>query len=104
MRKRNIAFAAGIGFVVGYFAKQGTDQLQSFTPEKALTTAKDTFGKLSPISGSWIYMKPESVNKNGLEYTAYHGGVTRNINGENVPYEFYIDVPTGAVIDAYAID
>lgn len=104
MKKRNIAIATSLGFIAGYFAKTGTEQLQTFTPEKALTTAKDTFGKSSPISGSWIYMKPESIHKNGLEYMAYHGGVTRNINGENIPYEFYIDFSTGAVIEAYPVD
>src|SRR5690625_6169645 len=95
--KRTI-LATGLGIVVGYFAKQQLDQYQQTTPEKALKNAKDAFKKQGPISGSWIYMKPEEIEKDGLVYTAYRGGVTRNVEGENRQYEFYSDAETGAVI------
>jgi|SRR5690625_1928151 len=98
MSKRNIVLAAGLGLAVGYLAKQQINHYQKVTPEKALNQAKEAFKKKGPISGSWIYMKPEEVEKNGLLYEAYRGGVTRNIDGENKQYEFHVDIETGAVI------
>lgn len=91
--------ALGIGTVLGYFLKQQLDQYQNVSPEKALNKAKDAFRKVGPISGSWIYMKPEQIEKNGLLYDAYRGGVTRNVDGENIQYEFFTDAETGTVID-----
>ncbi|WP_430784697.1 PepSY domain-containing protein [Virgibacillus flavescens] len=98
MSVKKAALAAGLGVAVGYMAKQQLDNYQKVTPEKALKQAKETFKKQGPISGSWIYMKPEEVEKNGLVYNAYRGGVTKSIDGENKQYEFYVDVETGAVI------
>lgn len=98
MSVKKAALAAGLGVAVGYLAKQQMDNYQKITPEKALNQAKETFKKQGPISGSWIYMKPEEVEKNGLLYNAYRGGVSRSIDGENKQYEFYVDVETGAVI------
>lgn len=99
--KRNI-IALGAGIAIGYFTKQAYDQYKNTTPEKALENAKETFRRIGPISGSWIYMKPEQVEKNGLLYDAYRGGITRNIDGEKKQYEFFADVETGAVINAAA--
>ncbi|GEN32487.1 putative small secreted protein [Cerasibacillus quisquiliarum] len=99
MSKKKVILAAGLGVAAGYLAKKQLDHYQKTTPENALKHAKETFKKQGPISGSWIYMKPEKVNKNGLEYEAYRGGITRTIDGENKQYEFYVDVETGAVID-----
>ncbi|WP_188456497.1 PepSY domain-containing protein [Virgibacillus oceani] len=100
MSMKKAVLAAGLGVAVGYLAKQQIDQFQKITPEKALKQAKEAFKKRGPISGSWIYMKPEEVEKNGLTFNAYRGGVTRNIDGENKQFEFHVDVETGAVIDA----
>lgn len=100
MSVKRVVFAAGIGAVVGYMVKQQFDNYQSVTPEKALKHAKETFKKQGPISGSWIYMKPEEIEKDGLLYNAYRGGVTRTIDGENKQYEFHVDVDTGAVLGA----
>ncbi|GGK06667.1 hypothetical protein GCM10007063_31600 [Lentibacillus kapialis] len=100
MKARNAVIAAGAGIAAGFVVKQQLDRYQKITPEKALKKAKETFKKQGPISGSWIYMKPEEVEKNGLFYNAYRGGVTRSIDGENKQYEFHIDVDTGAVIDS----
>ncbi|MBY7143908.1 PepSY domain-containing protein [Virgibacillus sp. NKC19-3] len=100
MGTKRVILAAGLGIAAGYLAKQQVDTYQKVTPEKALKQAKESFKKKGPISGSWIYMKPEEIEKNGLLYNAYRGGVTRNIDGENKQYEFYVDVDTGAVVDA----
>lgn len=99
MNVRKTLLALGLGFVAGYVVKQQLDQYQSITPEEALERAKNKFRQLGPINGSWIYMKPEQIEKNGLTYDVYRGGVTRNIDGENIQFDFYADIDTGAVID-----
>lgn len=100
MGAKRVVLAAGLGIAAGYLAKQQVDTYQKVTPEKALKQAKESFKRKGPISGSWIYMKPEEIEKNGLLYYAYRGGVTRNVDGENKQYEFYVDVETGAVVAA----
>src|SRR5699024_11074145 len=100
MGKKRVIIAATLGFTIGYLKKTIVDNRQQVSPEKALILAKEMFKEVGPISGSWIYMKPEEVEKNELDYNAYRGGVTRKIDGENKPYEFYVDVNTGTVISA----
>lgn len=95
---KKTVLVAGAGLAIGYVAKQQLDTYQTVTPEKALKNAKEIFKRNGPISGSWIYMKAEEVEKNGLQYNAYRGGVTRNIDGENKQYEFYVDIDSGGVI------
>ncbi|WP_339228451.1 PepSY domain-containing protein [Oceanobacillus sp. FSL K6-2867] len=99
MSRKKAILAAAIGFAVGYLAREQINQYQKITPEKALNHAKEMFKRKGPISGSWIYMKPEEVERNGLLYNAYRGGITRTIDDENIQYEFYVDVETGGVID-----
>lgn len=98
MRKRELLLGASIGIAIGYLLKTQLDSNKKVTAEQALSNAKELFQKSGPISGSWIYMKPEEVKKNGLTYNAYRGGITRNIDGVNKQYEFYVDVDTGGVI------
>lgn len=99
MNLRKTLLALGLGFAAGFVVKQQLDQFQSISPEEALERAKDKFRQLGPINGSWIYMKPEQIEKNGLVYDVYRGGVTRNIDGENIQFDFYADVDTGTVVD-----
>lgn len=104
MNIRNTILAFGTGVVIGYLAKTQVDKYQITSPEAVLEKVKDMYRKISPISGSWIYMKPEQVEKNGLNYSVYRGGITRNIDGENKQFEFYADIKTGTVIDAVQTD
>ena len=103
MKNRNLFLAAGIGFAIGYLVCNQMKENQQITPEKALSNAKEAFKRTGPISGSWIYMKPEEIERNGLVYHAYRGGITRNIDGENKQYEFYVDVETGGIIDVLVV-
>ncbi|MRH42812.1 peptidase M4 [Aquibacillus halophilus] len=100
MNWKKIIIAAGLGAVAGLIIKETLVDSRAVSPEKALKAAKETFKKQGPISGSWIYMKPEEMVKNGLTYTVYRGGVTRNIDGDNQQYEFFVDAETGTVLDA----
>lgn len=99
MNRRNTLIVAGIGFVLGFIIKDQIDRNKVLSPENALETAKELFKQSGPISGSWIYMKPLSIEKNGLNYNVYRGGITRNLDGENLEYEFYSDLKSGLVID-----
>ncbi|GGM26300.1 peptidase M4 [Paraliobacillus quinghaiensis] len=98
MNWKNIICAAGIGAVIGYAAK---DQMtkQPIKPENALKLAKEAFKKHGPVSGSWIYMKPETFTDNGLDYSVYRGGITRTIDNLNKQFEFFVDANTGSIID-----
>lgn len=44
-------------------------------------------------------MKPEQLNKNGINYDVYRGGISRNQDGETSQYEFFIDSATGTIVD-----
>src|SRR5690625_5444924 len=90
MSKRNIVLAAGLGLAVGYLAKQQVNHYQKVTPEKALNQAKEAFKKKGPISGSWIYMKPEEVEKNGLLYEAYRDRKSTRLNSSHVAISYAV--------------
>jgi|SRR5699024_2059117 len=98
MSRKNTIIAAGLGFLVGFIIRDRLEN-QGLTPDKALQYAKETFQKNGPINGSWIYMKPEKLEKNGLAYDTYRGGISRNVDGENKQFDFYIDSKTGIIID-----
>ncbi|GGF05822.1 MULTISPECIES: PepSY domain-containing protein [Halobacillus] len=99
MNWKKVAIAAGVGALAGYVVKEQVANKQGVTPEKALKIAKEAFKKQGPISGSWIYMKPEELNKNGINYDVYRGGISKNQDGETSQYEFFIDSETGTIID-----
>ncbi len=103
MGRKRMVLAAGLGIAIGYLLKEQLDENRKLSPEKALQYAKDTFQKNGPINGSWIYIKPEKIDKNGLTYNTYRGGISRNIDGENKQFDFYVDIETGAIIDTQPI-
>lgn len=100
MNKRSslLALGVGIGVAIGYFVKKQLDHHERTSPEKALENAKEKFKENGPISGSWIYMKPEEVDIGGLTYKVYRGAISRVEDGENVQHEFFADLNTGAII------
>ena len=104
MKNRNLIIATCLGFALGFLAKQQIDKYTKISPEKALERAKELFKRSGPISGSWIYMKPEKLEKNGLTYDTYRGGISRNVDGKNEQYEFFSDLETGAIIDVKKMD
>ncbi|HLR72270.1 MAG TPA: PepSY domain-containing protein [Pseudogracilibacillus sp.] len=99
MSQKNTLLYAGLGFALGFIVRDQLERYQKLTPDKALQYAKETFQKNGPINGSWIYMKPEKIEKNGLTYQTYRGGISRNVDGDIQQYDFYIDIDTGAIID-----
>ncbi|GAA5416389.1 hypothetical protein Pryu01_01423 [Paraliobacillus ryukyuensis] len=98
MNWKKLLGAAGVGVLIGYTIRDQMSQ-QFVKPENALKLAKEAFKQEGPVSGSWIYMKPEEVSKNNLTYMVYRGGITRTIDELNKQYEFYVDAHTGSIID-----
>lgn len=103
MSRKKVVLATCLGIAIGYLLKEQLAESKQITPEKALQYAKDSFQKNGPINGSWIYIKPEKIDKNGLTYNTYRGGISRNVDGENKQFDFYVDIATGAIIDAEPI-
>lgn len=104
LKKSNIVLSVGIGFLVGYVFLHQQEQNNMLTPERALQFAKEKFAEAAPIVGSWIYVKQERLEMNGLLYDTYRGGITRNIDGKNEQIEFFVDKMTGAIIYAGPMD
>lgn len=99
MSRKRAIIIAGLGIAVGYLLRDQIKQKNQVTPGEALECAKQTFMQNGPINGSWIYMQPEKIEKNGLTYDVYRGGVTRTIDGESKQFDFYADAETGTIID-----
>ena len=100
MSRKNTVLALAAGISIGYFLKEALISNSKLTPDRALKQAKEVFQKNGPINGSWIYMKPEKLEKNGLTYDTYRGGISRNIDGTNKQYDFHIDIQTGVIVDS----
>ncbi|WP_102026735.1 PepSY domain-containing protein [Salirhabdus sp. Marseille-P4669] len=102
MRWSKVAVGTAVGAVAGFFVGRAVKK-EWITPEKALKIAKEKFRAKGPISGSWIYMKPQTLSKENIDYKVYYGGITRQIEEKPVQYEFYVDAKTGTIVDVSRI-
>lgn len=87
------------GIVVGATASYIFHQWQHkrfISSEQALQKAKEAFQQTGAITGSWIQTTVETIEKNGLRYNVYRGGITRPTGA----YECFIDAKSGTIIDA----
>ncbi|MGM8215660.1 peptidase M4 [Bacillaceae bacterium W0354] len=88
---------AAIGITVGtLLAKKVKKHLN--LPEEALERAKAIF-KNGVISGSWIVMEKETINKDGEELSVYKGGITHLVDGKSYEYRFISDALNGELIE-----
>ncbi|MCX8002477.1 MAG: PepSY domain-containing protein [Anoxybacillus mongoliensis] len=86
------------GIVVGATAAYIFNEWQHkrlISSEQALQKAKEAFQQTGTITGSWIQTTVETIEKNGLRYNVYRGGITRPTGA----YECLIDAKTGTIID-----
>ncbi|MFC4403615.1 PepSY domain-containing protein [Gracilibacillus xinjiangensis] len=97
MKTKQLVSALGIGILIGYTLRTKQEDLW-IKPENALKLTKQKFQQHYDVSGSWIYMKREQFFQNGLSYEVYHGGITKHVDGEHIPLEFFVDAKTGTVI------
>ena len=63
LNRKNVIFALGIGTLFGYLLSKSVEPNRKLTPDRALKNAKEIFQQHGPINGSWIYMKPERLEK-----------------------------------------
>ncbi|HEX6922391.1 MAG TPA: PepSY domain-containing protein [Bacillales bacterium] len=90
--------AAGLGMLGGYLLqKQLADG--GITPEAALKKVKHAVGKNHSIDGSWVHMQPEAIERFGLDYNAYNGGITVSTDNQVKHYNFLVDAETGTVLE-----
>lgn len=99
MNWKSFLLGIGIGLASGYAAGKLLTHPRLVSPEKVLANAKRLFKQSGPISGSWIYMKPQSYQKEGLTFTVYKGGISKRENGQLLQYQFVADAKTGRIMD-----
>src|SRR5699024_10757216 len=104
MSRKKVVLATGLGIAIGYLLKDQLAETKKLTPENTLQHAKESFQLHGRINGSWIYMKHEKIDQDGLTYSTYRGGISRNIDGENTQYDFYVNISAGASIDVQEIE
>lgn len=104
MNKRSFLLGTTVGIAIGFLAKTFAEQNQHLSPEVALERVKEAFQRTAPVSGSWIYIEPQTYEKNGLVYETYRGGITRTMDDQQNQYEFQADVKTGVVIDVETVN
>lgn len=105
MSKKSLTIGTVIGFGLGWMTSHLLKNNDSkLTPEAALETANATFSAEGPTNGSWIYLNEEKYKKNDLNYYVYRGGITREINGDNITYDFIIDSTSGTVLHAEKVN
>lgn len=71
----------------------------TITSEKALKIAKAAFKETGPVNGSWIHMEPEQLEKDGIIYSVYKGGISRPVDGHIKQYDFTVDADTGDMLE-----
>ncbi|MBU8905244.1 PepSY domain-containing protein [Desertibacillus haloalkaliphilus] len=99
MSMRKLAIGVGIGLAAGLLIRSNMPTSENLTPEKALKLAKKTLANNVNITGSWIHMIPESLEKNNLNYTVYRGGITTSDQDDTLQYDFLVDAKTGTILE-----
>jgi predicted small secreted protein len=97
MIKRFVA-GLGIGLAAGYLLGP-TLKCEKISPEKALKEVKKAVSQTYAISGSWIHMIPETVERNNISYTVYRGGLSTTTKEGTNQYEFIVDTKSGTLLD-----
>ncbi|MFX3625439.1 MAG: PepSY domain-containing protein [Ectobacillus sp.] len=99
MNWKNLFLGVGLGFAAGYVAANKLQQGSHLSSEKALKMVKNIFEEKGEITGSWIHMVPEVLEKYGLTYEVYRGGITSLIDNVQERFEFLVDAKTGTILE-----
>ncbi|WP_028399770.1 PepSY domain-containing protein [Ectobacillus panaciterrae] len=99
MNWKSLLLGAGLGFAAGYAVANKLQQGSHVPAEKALKMAKELFEDKGEITGSWIHMVPEVLEKFDLTYEVYRGGVTALADGVQERFEFLADAKTGTILE-----
>lgn len=68
-----------------------------------LNQVKAYFQDQGPIEGSWMELKPVTINRYGQSQEVYYGGISRKENDKIVQYEFMADTLTGQILTIYPL-
>lgn len=96
-----------IGVIAGAFigsvvAPSILAKKKKLSPENVLKQVKNQLENKGKIIGSWIYMQPETYEKNSLSYQVYQGGITISDKEKNIFHlQFVADTKTGVIIDLF---
>ncbi|MBB6448110.1 putative small secreted protein [Geomicrobium halophilum] len=98
MKIRDLIIGAAVGFAAGYAVKEAC-AVKTVSPEKALKHVKSNVQNQIPVSGSWIHMNPEHLEKNHLQYDVYRGGLSSTEEGQTKQLDFVVDAKTGTILE-----
>lgn len=105
MKLRDFALGVITGIAAAVIVKEVSERAVPYkSSDSILESIKADFRKLSPIDGSWIYMKSENFSNGFTEIPVYKGGISRIKDGTLETYEFAADARTGAVVDLQLIN
>ncbi|MFC7686778.1 hypothetical protein [Ureibacillus sp. GCM10028918] len=100
MKLRDFLIGVATGLAAAIIIKETSERISPFVPaNQVLDNVKDEFKKISPIDGSWIYMKTEDFNNGVMTIPVYRGGITRMNDGQMETFEFAADARSGVVVD-----
>ena len=100
MKTRDLFIGFSTGIAAGVLIREVAKRIEPLKPaEFVLHGVKQSFKKEGPIDGSWIYMKTEEFNRQGISTEVYRGGISRVKEGEMEQFEFFADAKTGSIIE-----
>ncbi|TCP26662.1 putative small secreted protein [Scopulibacillus darangshiensis] len=98
MKLREIACGFAAGLAGGYLLQKAFNN-KRLSSEQALQHVKKAAKGILDIDGAWIYLSSQDMNKNGLSYKVYKGGLTAKDEQNIHHYDFIVDASTGTVLE-----
>jgi predicted small secreted protein len=100
LKTRDLFIGFTTGIAAGILIREVGKRIEPLKPaEFVLHGVKQSFKKEGPIDGSWIYMKTEAFNRQGISTEVYRGGISRVNAGEMQQFEFFADARTGTIVE-----
>ncbi|MDQ0245940.1 putative small secreted protein [Bacillus fengqiuensis] len=96
MKWINLLSGFAIGFTAAYAIKQNRSSLSS---NEALDIVKQAFKQNGTIDGSWVHTTTKILQKHGMVFEGFNGGIIRTVNNEQEHFEFFIDQKSGAILE-----
>ncbi|SDB81168.1 hypothetical protein [Shouchella lonarensis] len=95
---KHFSLGLSVGILLGYITAKACKKT-SLSPEQILKKVKARAKKDCIVSDSWIQMEPETVERSGLTYDVYRGGITKATVDGPIHYEFLADRENGALLE-----
>lgn len=93
------SFFIGAGMLGGIILQRMLPPGQRISPEKALKHVKRAVQEKYHVNGSWIHMQPEAVERYGLDYDTYQGGITVSTGDQVQHYHFVVAAKNGTILE-----